>query len=63
MKEIHADRMTTTTDAKKVSFKEEKGKWNYSAKGLINKPANDLPYVYLDTCATFSMTGEELRSY
>jgi hypothetical protein len=54
------------SEKKEVRFSNEKadiGKWNYSAKGLLNKNDQNYPYFYLDTCTTFSMTGyKELLS-
>jgi hypothetical protein len=53
-----------STSQKDVSFQnngkdKEVGKWHYAAKTLINKGDLKYPFVYLDTCATFSMTGEK----
>jgi hypothetical protein len=38
--------------------KDDMGNWKYAAKGLMNKSKSDYSWVYLDTCATFSMTGD-----
>jgi hypothetical protein len=45
---------------KKGKDKKESGKYNYNAKGFLNKSGDlQYPLFYLDTCTTFSMTGDK----
>jgi hypothetical protein len=39
--------------------RKEFGKYNYNARGFLNKGDSHYLCFYLDTCATFSMTGQK----